>query len=56
MPEVHSKSHQNWWFGFIDIALHDTEAHSFIIIRIHILMFEMRKAQHNAMEISLCMK
>ena len=38
MGELHAKLHQNWWSGFRDIALHDTEGHSFIIIRIqHIL-------------------
>ena len=34
MGELHAKFHQNWWSGFRDIALHDTEGHSFIIIRI----------------------
>ena len=34
MGELHAKLHQNWWSGFRDIALHDTEGHSFIIIRI----------------------
>ena len=34
MGEVHAKFHQNWWSGFRDMALHDTEAHSFISIRI----------------------
>ena len=33
MGELHAKLHQNWWSGFRDIALHDTEGHSFIIIR-----------------------
>ena len=28
------KFHRNWWSGFRDIAFHDTEGHSFIIIRI----------------------
>ena len=35
MGELHAKLHQNWWSGFRDIALHDTEGHSFIIIRIY---------------------
>ena len=45
MAELHAKFHQNWWSGFRDIALHDTEGHSFIIIRIsafieyHIFLF-----------------
>ena len=34
MGELHAKFHQNWWSDFRDIALHDTEGHSFIIIRI----------------------
>ena len=34
MGELHAKFHQNWWSGFRDIAFHDTEGHSFIIIRI----------------------
>ena len=34
MCELHAKFHQNWWSGFREIAFHDTEGHSFIIIRI----------------------
>ena len=34
MGEIHAKFHQNWWSGFRDIAFHDTEGQSFIIIRI----------------------
>ena len=34
MGELHAKFHQNWWSGFRDIAFHETEGHSFIIIRI----------------------
>ena len=33
MGELHAKLHQNWWSGFRDIALHDTEGQSFITIR-----------------------
>ena len=33
MGELHAKFHQNWWSGFRDIAFHDTDGHSFIIIR-----------------------
>ena len=48
MGELHAKFHQNWWSGFRDIALHDTDGHSFIIIRMsnltiipkcHVLIF-----------------
>ena len=38
MGELHAKFHQNRWSGFRDIALHDTQGHSFIIIRIHTKM------------------
>ena len=31
---LHAKFEKNWWSGFRDIALHDTQGHSFIIIRI----------------------
>ena len=34
MGELHAKFHQNWWSGFRDIVLHNTDGHSFIIIRI----------------------
>ena len=35
MGELHAKFEKNWWSGFRDIALHDTQGHSFIIIRIN---------------------
>ena len=38
MGELHAKFHQNWSSGFRDIAFHDTEGHSFIIIRIYTVM------------------
>ena len=31
--ELHVKFYQNWWSGFRDIRVHNTEGHSFIIIR-----------------------
>ena len=40
MGELHAKFHQNWWSCFRDIALHNTDGHSFIIIRIPCLMDE----------------
>ena len=36
MGELHAKFHQNWWSGFRDILLDNTDGHSFIIIRIPI--------------------
>ena len=35
MGELHAKFHQNWWSGFRDILLPNTDGHSFIIIRIY---------------------
>ena len=35
MGGLHAKLYQNWWSGFRDIRGHNTEGHSFIIIRIH---------------------
>ena len=46
MGELHAKFHQNWWSGFRDIERHDTEEHSFIIIRIgvNVVLLYMRRA------------
>ena len=38
MGELHAKFHQNWWSGFRDIAFHDTQGYSFIIMRIVITL------------------
>ena len=38
MGELHAKFHQIWWSGFRDIALHETDGHSFIIIRITLML------------------
>ena len=34
MSKLHAKFHQNWWFTFRDVTEHNTEGHSFTIIRI----------------------
>ena len=39
MGKLHAKFKKNWWSGFRDIALHDTQGHSFIIIRMCILVY-----------------
>ena len=39
MGELHAKLYQNWWSGFRDIRGHNTEGHSFIIIRIIVFPF-----------------